>query len=394
MRTIRRGVAIATLLTGALVVVPAGPAAADEIGAGTAGAYGATVSLAGNALVPPTPEVEVVAPPGDNVQETTIDIPADPLAVSGTLTASARVHGPSDIPSSLQVNTQEVAGPYNAQGMALIEGLDVLLDVPTGGVSLVSADAVRAEAVAVCSAGGVQYSANSEIVNLDIAGEDVPLNGPIEDILDAVGDLLEQSGLNQVVDVQRNVVTESANGIAVDALVVTVLAAAGTPVVEARIGHAEASAVSCGNMPECSDGADNDGDGHIDHPADPQCTSPQDDSEAPECSNGRDDDGDGAIDFPADPGCTDANDDSEADAPECSDGRDNDGDGRIDHPADPGCTDVNDDSENSDGSGVQNTGGQRGSLARTGGESGMTAAAALALAGLAGLALRRRLTSV
>ena len=112
---------------------------------------------------------------------------------------------------------------------------------------------------------------------------------------------------------------------------------------------------------QCSDGVDNDGDGKIDFPADPDCTGPTDDSEAgnagrPECSDGVDNDGDGKIDFPADPGCTSRNDNSEGsdggnegadrrgDA-ECEDGRDNDGDGLVDFPNDPGCTSRNDDSE-------------------------------------------------
>lgn len=53
------------------------------------------------------------------------------------------------------------------------------------------------------------------------------------------------------------------------------------------------------------------------------------------CLDGLDDDGDGLVDHPADPGCTSAEDPSEA--PECADAIDNDGDTRIDYPADPEC---------------------------------------------------------
>jgi subtilisin family serine protease len=75
--------------------------------------------------------------------------------------------------------------------------------------------------------------------------------------------------------------------------------------------------------PACSNGADDDGDGKIDFPADPGCTGPSDTSEvdppppppAPACSNGADDDSDGKIDFPADPGCTSATDTDETDPP-------------------------------------------------------------------------------
>jgi hypothetical protein len=71
---------------------------------------------------------------------------------------------------------------------------------------------------------------------------------------------------------------------------------------------------------------DNDGDGKIDYPFDPGCTSPDDDTEntdtcsttpraatCPQCGNGIDDDGDGRIDYPADPGCTSAADNDESD---------------------------------------------------------------------------------
>jgi hypothetical protein len=58
--------------------------------------------------------------------------------------------------------------------------------------------------------------------------------------------------------------------------------------------------------PQCRDGDDNDGDGRTDHPADPGCTSPDDDSEADEptlaCLDGIDNEGDGRIDA-GDPGC-------------------------------------------------------------------------------------------
>ncbi|HVF19772.1 MAG TPA: hypothetical protein VNA14_05980 [Mycobacteriales bacterium] len=70
--------------------------------------------------------------------------------------------------------------------------------------------------------------------------------------------------------------------------------------------------VTGGRLPQCSDKIDNDGDGKIDFPADPGCTSAQDDSEIDfECSDKVDNDGDGKIDFPADPGCSSALDDSE-----------------------------------------------------------------------------------
>src|SRR5262245_48781761 len=101
--------------------------------------------------------------------------------------------------------------------------------------------------------------------------------------------------------------------------------------------------LSCGgnnqkkpNVSQCSDGIDNDGDGLVDFPDDPGCTSIEDDSEdslpAPQCSDGRDNDGDGKIDFPDDPGCFAPQQDDERDdcpdgpnCPACGNGKDDDG---------------------------------------------------------------------
>ena len=58
--------------------------------------------------------------------------------------------------------------------MGSIEEAEVLLDAVAEDVSLVSADVIRAEAVAVCADGTVQYSANSEIINLTSAARTCP----------------------------------------------------------------------------------------------------------------------------------------------------------------------------------------------------------------------------
>ncbi|MGQ0620141.1 MAG: OmpA family protein [Panacagrimonas sp.] len=63
------------------------------------------------------------------------------------------------------------------------------------------------------------------------------------------------------------------------------------------------------------------------------------------CADTQDNDGDGLIDFPGDPGCSSADDADETDPPVCSDGKDNDGDGLVDFPADKGCTAADDTDE-------------------------------------------------
>jgi hypothetical protein len=67
----------------------------------------------------------------------------------------------------------------------------------------------------------------------------------------------------------------------------------------------------------------------------------------PQCNDGFDNDGDGLIDFPNDPGCSSAEDYDETDIgfPQCSDGIDNDGDGLIDFPNDHGCSSAEDNNE-------------------------------------------------
>lgn len=77
---------------------------------------------------------------------------------------------------------------------------------------------------------------------------------------------------------------------------------------------------TCMPTTQCNDGIDNNGDGKIDYPADPGCTSPTGAMEVtvcpgascPVCSNGSDDDSDMKKDFPADFGCSSAAGGSEA----------------------------------------------------------------------------------
>jgi lysophospholipase L1-like esterase len=59
----------------------------------------------------------------------------------------------------------------------------------------------------------------------------------------------------------------------------------------------EIDRVSFAPPPACSDGVDNDGDGFIDHPADPGCFDATSDREAPQCQDGIDNDGLPGTDF-------------------------------------------------------------------------------------------------
>jgi hypothetical protein len=105
-----------------------------------------------------------------------------------------------------------------------------------------------------------------------------------------------------------------------------------------RIPHG-GTTMSC-EMPVCNDGIDDDGDGKLDFPDDPGCTSATDADETddcpsgpncPACGNGRDDDGDGQIDYPNDTSCTSASGASEASCP-----NDMDNYGAVNAPSMPG----------------------------------------------------------
>jgi len=87
--------------------------------------------------------------------------------------------------------------------------------------------------------------------------------------------------------------------------------------------------------PECSDEVDDDGDGKVDYPADPGCTSPADLSERADCNDGIDNDQDGLVDYGTDPGCRNRQEWARED-PACDNGIDDDGDTLIDG-ADPEC---------------------------------------------------------
>jgi hypothetical protein len=242
----------------ALGATLAGPAAAQgttTAQSGSAYAFGGQIALTDQDVLPPNAEASVEAPPfEDDADEALVEVPADPLAISYTARGTASVHADADLASVLgeDAEPQAVDGPYNAQAVGAVEDLEVLVDAVADDVPFIRADLVRGEAVGVCVGDEAVYSASSEIVNLVIGGETVPVNAPLSEIVDAITEVLEQTTLNQVVDVRRNVVSElGGGGIAVDALVVTVLAAAGDdPLVTIRLGHGEVGPLACGPAAE------------------------------------------------------------------------------------------------------------------------------------------------
>lgn len=354
---------VVALTVGGLAPVGLLSAGADPVDSAVASGYGANLEVLGTTAVDQGGLATATVPPGQDAGPNAfLLVPVQPVVVSGTATGQANAHVASDIPSVLAEEVQGIAGPYNARGVGLVEDLGVLLEVGTPilpvQVALVNATAVRGEAVGVCVNGTPQYSAQSEVLDLRISDTPVGLNDPLTDLIDLIDDLIQP--LNAVVDIQRNEVNVTAEGASVNALHVTVLGAigGGEPLLDLIVGHAEVSGLACAptaaNLPECSDAADNDGDGQIDAD-DPGCRTPD--------------------------GVFDPNDDDERN--ECIDGIDNDGDGLIDFGSDPGCTSPQDDDERDGGGGV---------LARTGGDMSSTAPVAFGLIAVAigALAVRRR----
>jgi hypothetical protein len=353
---------VGVLLTLAMVGAVASGAGADPSSSGDAYAFGGTITLAGNDLLPPTPEAEVNGI-GDDAADTLIEVPAAPLAFDATVNAAAEVHQASDIESFL--TTHDVEGPYNARAIGQVEDLEVLIDAVAVGVPLVNASAITGEVVAKCVGNNVEYNADSEILDLDIATSE-ELGDALNDALGTLFPGLDP--LDPLLNIEDGVITElDGGGLAIDALVITLLDAAdpGAGVVQARFGHAELSGVTCGAQAQCADKADNDGDGVIDA-QDPGCHT------------------DGKAD---NPNSYNPSDNDESDGA-CADKRDNDSDGTTDFD-DPDChTDGNPKNTASYDPNLTEHSGQ---LPLTGGSVPMGVVAGLAGASLAAVALRRRL---
>ena len=274
MKKVRLAACAVALTVGGLTPVGLSPAAADPATTAAASAYGLNLDVAGMPVVEEAGLAESSLPPGGDVPSDLVNVPAASLLETGAARGSATTSAASTLVSLLDERMQAVPGPYNVRAVGQVDDLGVVLDLDGPDLdllelALVSADSVRAEAVGVCRSGQALYSGQSEVVNLEINNQPLGLDDPITGILDTVNQLLEP--LSQVVDIDRNVVTPFPGGIAVDALVVTLLPlGGGDPLAELRVGHAQVGGLQCPRVPQCSDTQDNDNDGKIDA-QDPGC---------------------------------------------------------------------------------------------------------------------------
>jgi len=274
MKKVRLAACAVALTVGGLTPLGLSPAAADPAATAVASAFGASANVGGT----PSPDKAGLAtatlPPGQDVgPEQFVLGPVDaPTLVLGTAVGVANAHAASDVPTALEQVSQAVPGPYNARGVGLLTNLSVGVNfgVP---VELITAEAVKGEAVGVCRAGTAVYSANSEIVNLRIGGMAVALNQPITGLVDTLNTLLQP--LQAVVDIKRNEVIVTAQGAIVNALHVTILGGIGVPanpapLLDLVVGSAAVNGLQCPPPRQCSDTRDNDNDGKIDA-QDPGC---------------------------------------------------------------------------------------------------------------------------
>lgn len=296
-RTILRRTVVVPLVL-LLSLLGPGAASASPLTQGSAYGYGAYVSLGGSDLITPTPEANAGPGPDTNSGEL-VTVPLDTVAFAGAAGTTARTTSESTIDSELGSEYLNVVegGPelpsaYNVQAYSRVAGAAVLaeevleadvvqsiideLELGAEEVfpALVSADVVHSEALVACQDGNATVVGGGQVVGLGVLGMSLTdtVDGTLNQVIDLGDTVLSTLGATLVV----NEVIQTANGVDVNALRLTI-----PGLLEVILAHTEVSDVTCGptDLPECSDGIDNDGDRKVDFPADPGCADAQDDDE-------------------------------------------------------------------------------------------------------------------
>ena len=242
----------------AVALSATGPAWADPARTSSAAAFGLQATVLGTQLVAATPVVAVSQPPdtgrtlGENVNAT-LPVDLQGLAVAGVVTAVGEAHRADDIVPALtspvgQFSDAVTLTGVNSRGLARAENLNLvgnipLIDILAGQVAqqgLLSAGSVQAEAVAKCVNNQPVFDTGFNIVDLRVAGAEIPLNDLVATLLTA----LNLPGVITVVQGETGVLPDG--GVFINALHVTV------PLLQADIivGHAEARMpANCGIAP-------------------------------------------------------------------------------------------------------------------------------------------------
>lgn len=242
----------------AIALSATGPAWADPARTSSAAAYGLQATVLGAQLVAPTPAVAVTQPPdtgltlGDNVNAT-LPVDLQGLAVTGVVTAVGEAHRADDIVPALtapvgQFSDAVTLTGVNSRGLARAENLNLVGNLPltevlAGPVAtqpLLSAGSVQGEAVAKCVNNQPVFDTGFNIVDLRVAGTEIPLNDLVATLLTT----LNLPGVITVVQGETGVLPDG--GVFINALRVSV------PLLQANIvvGHAEARMpANCGVAP-------------------------------------------------------------------------------------------------------------------------------------------------
>jgi len=245
----------------AVALSATGPASADPARASSASAFGITAALSGSAVIAPTPTAMAMAPPDANEdRSSTVPLTAGTLTLTGAVNAVAQARQADELlvaltPTALAgapagssepitltaPNTRAYGSAANAS--VLVSALPGLPQnafelIQSLGGSLVTAGAVQAEAVAKCVNGAPQFDTGFNVVDLRLAGTQIPLVG---DLVTTLVDLLgPDNPLSGLVSITKGEVIPLADGVGINALRVRVLGApGGTALLDVVIGHAE-----------------------------------------------------------------------------------------------------------------------------------------------------------
>ncbi|MCA1695370.1 MAG: hypothetical protein LC749_11895 [Actinobacteria bacterium] len=257
MRRVLSAAITAATCVATFLAAAAGPAAADPASASSAAAYG--LSATGTLPISPTVTTAATQPPDQDAPVSQLlGVPLGGLAIAGAVGVVANAHQADNItpeltsvPATAGTSSPVTLVGDNSRGLAKTTGLGVAISGAVPGIdaatttllqqlgSLVSADAVTAEAVAKCVNNAPVFNTGFQVAGLGgLAGGIInPLLQPVLDLLIGPTGLLgANTPLSAIVSVSAGEVTQLADGIAINGLTVRI------PVINETIvvSHAEA----------------------------------------------------------------------------------------------------------------------------------------------------------
>jgi hypothetical protein len=212
---------------------------------------------------------------------TTLNTEITPELPAGNL----RVFAPAGAPRPALFNAQAY-GRVTGAVIAATDTVGLPPDVAAlfGQGNVLSADLVHAEALVSCVAGNPVIVAGSQLAGVTLLGLDLTqlVDGTLNQVIPVANTVV---GLLGGTAVANEVVAQGPDNVSINALHIRL-----PGILDVTLAHAEVTGAQCADVPECSDGIDNDGDGKIDI-ADPECHTdgnpdnpasydPNDDSEA------------------------------------------------------------------------------------------------------------------